>query len=116
MKGKIFYSIALLALLSLPLTHSSTLHPVRQELVDEIKQKTTKWTPKEAHRNPLKDIPAHQLKSRLGTLDKTKSSQPDFIGDMISYLGKIADPFLSYLERPVLRADNELPESFDARK
>jgi hypothetical protein len=35
--------IAILALLGLSTVRAATLHPVRQEIVDEIKQKTTSW-------------------------------------------------------------------------
>lgn len=51
--------LALLLLCSTPLALAALLdkHPVRQELIDEIKAKTTSWIPSELHENSLKDIP-----------------------------------------------------------
>jgi len=32
-------------------------HPVRQEMVESIKEKTQSWTPREVHENHLSKIP-----------------------------------------------------------
>ena len=60
-------------------------HPVRQEIVDEIKAKATTWTPREVHENHLHEIPVEQLKSKLGYLGVEES------GNLInSFLGSFA--------------------------
>jgi hypothetical protein len=36
-------------------------HPVREEIVNEIKAKATRWTPVELEDNYFKDVPVHRL-------------------------------------------------------
>ena len=36
-------------------------HPVREEIVDEIKLKATSWKPKEVHENHLRHVPADKI-------------------------------------------------------
>ena len=36
-------------------------HPVREEIVDEIKQQTSSWTPKEVGDNHLRHVPVEQI-------------------------------------------------------
>jgi cathepsin B len=57
-----FVTVALLAVLA------SAAHPVRQELVEEIKLKADSWTPKEAHLNHLRHIPEERVKGTTGSL------------------------------------------------
>jgi len=48
-------------------------HPVRDEIVSEIRQKTSKWTPMDPKANPLSRIPAHRVKASLGLLGDESS-------------------------------------------
>jgi hypothetical protein len=68
MNTRLFTLLALLGLSSMALVSGATRHPVRQEIVEEIKKKTDKWVPKEAGHNHLKDIPIDKLNKRLGSL------------------------------------------------
>jgi hypothetical protein len=42
------------------------LHPVRQQLVDQILAKTRAWKPMDPKVNPMSKIPSHLVKSSLG--------------------------------------------------
>lgn len=42
-------------------------HPINDDLVNEIKEKTNKWKPYEAHENPLKDYDYDEIFGLLGT-------------------------------------------------
>ncbi len=46
--------------------HTLKQHPVREEIVNEIKAKATRWTPKELEENYFRDVPIHRLQSKLG--------------------------------------------------
>jgi hypothetical protein len=67
MKAKIITLIALLGCLTSN-TIASIRHPVRHELVEEIRQKTDKWTPRPVHENHLRDVSPEQLQKKLGSL------------------------------------------------
>ena len=43
-------------------------HPVNQDLVHQIKTKTSAWRVHEVHENPLKDWTMEDIKARLGTI------------------------------------------------
>jgi len=45
-------------------------HPVRQEIVDEIKARTTMWKPLDPAKNPMRKVPKHLVRSTLGLLGK----------------------------------------------
>lgn len=62
-------------------------HPVRQEIVDQIKARTDSWTPQEVDDNHLKEVPAHKLQSKLGFIGYDSAAQFSQRGDNI--LGKI---------------------------
>lgn len=42
-------------------------HPVNPDIVNEIKQKASTWTPMEVHENPLSKLTIEQVKGLLGT-------------------------------------------------
>lgn len=44
-------------------------HPVRQDIVDQIKSKTNNWTPTEVNENRFKDATVKQVFSSMGGLD-----------------------------------------------
>lgn len=71
----------------------------------------------EHHKNPLKDIPAENIHKRLGTLGPQVSSTPDFLAEILSYLGKVGEGALNLFEQPKLKAttDQVLPENYDVR-
>lgn len=70
---------------------AAATHPINEELVKEIKQKATTWTPMEVHQNPLAAVSHTVLKQRLGTIVRGPQGFP----------------------HP--RTANGLPASFDAR-
>lgn len=45
----------------------SAMHPVRQELVDTIKQSATTWTPMNPEENPFFYMPIEKIKAMMGT-------------------------------------------------
>lgn len=49
-------ALSVIGIASLYQVQAATNHPVREEMVEKIKQITDKWTPKEVHHNPLKDM------------------------------------------------------------
>lgn len=63
-------------------------HPVRQEIIDEVKRKTKKWVPRELKDNHFRDKTAREIRDgTLGSLDEgipqtTEKSDPlDFLGE-----------------------------------
>ena len=49
---------------------ASTLHPIREEIYNSIKQNAKTWTPMELHENPLASLSVDQIKG-LTNLDLT---------------------------------------------
>ena len=69
-------------------------HPVRSELIEEIKQKTTKWTPKEVHENVLRDASPEQIQNKMGSLG---SGAPSWFGHEIKdFFSKFTGGFTHY--------------------
>ena len=66
MNTKLIALIALLGLTSNVLT--ATRHPINKEIVDQIRLLTDTWTPKDAHKNILRDVSPEQIKNRMGSL------------------------------------------------
>ena len=50
-------------------------HPVREDIVEEIKLKATSWKPKEVHENHLRHVPADKMHLRFGHLGNTPFSK-----------------------------------------
>jgi hypothetical protein len=63
MKKTIFIGAATLCLSSVVLA----VNPINDDIVIEIKAKTTRWIPHEPSQNPLKDFSHEQLQMLLGT-------------------------------------------------
>ena len=55
---------------------ASATHPVSEDIVQDIKTKTTSWTPVEAHLNPLRNVSHDVLKQRLGTIIRGPQGLP----------------------------------------
>ena len=53
--------LALFGVIKISGRHTLKQHPVREEIVNEIKAKATRWTPKELEENYFKDVPVHRL-------------------------------------------------------
>ena len=49
-------------------------HPVRQEIVDEIKLKATSWTPKEVEDNHMRHRSVESIKSSMGHLGTSQTT------------------------------------------
>lgn len=47
---------------------SENLHPVRQEIVDQISERTTKWKAKDPSLNVMSKVPIENIKGSLGSL------------------------------------------------
>ena len=63
MKGR-----ALALILGATLASAEVKHPVRQEMVDAIKAKTSSWKPMEVNDNHLRHVPADRIRLRFGNL------------------------------------------------
>jgi hypothetical protein len=50
--------------------YKEILHPVRQELVNDIALKTSAWIPKDPALNHLRHVPIDKLKGTRGNLGK----------------------------------------------
>ena len=45
------------------------------------------------------------------------ATSPNILTEILTYMGKVADPILSFFNTPTLReGDTTIPESFDARE
>ena len=61
----------------------SELHPVREEIVEQIKLKATSWTPKEVGNNKLRHRSVESIKKSMGHLGVAPSLFPtDFLKTM----------------------------------
>ena len=49
-------------------------HPIRQEIVDEIKLKATSWTPKEVSENHMRHRSVESIKGSMGHLGTSEAS------------------------------------------
>lgn len=49
-------------------------HPIRQEIVDEIKLKATTWTPKEVSENHMRHRSVESIKGSMGHLGTSPAS------------------------------------------
>ena len=121
MKAKTLSALVILALFGVS-QQTTRKHPVRQEVIDEIKLKADTWTPMELHQNKLRDVHPENIKKRLGN----KGTQPN----PFSFLDKIFkwSPFghgiRSYAidkgfmkiesSHPVLQ--QSIPDSYDFRE
>lgn len=56
--------------------HNGNGHPIHHGIVEEIKEKATTWKPFEVEENPLKSIPADQLRGMLGTFTMPPKGYP----------------------------------------
>lgn len=71
---------------------TAALHPVNKEIIEDIKNKATTWTPMEHEENPLTSYTPEQIKSLLGT--------------------HVRGPIQGYTSPDVM---NGMPKSFDSR-
>jgi hypothetical protein len=71
-------------------------HPIRQDLIDSIKAKTSMWEPLEIHENPFASLSADEMRGRLGL-----------------ELNPIPHHYLK-TNKPSLNAGN-IPDDFDSR-
>ena len=58
--------------------HGLQYHPVREELVQEIKAKTSKWTPMEVEENHFRHVPVGEIQNTLGSLDASNGMLTKF--------------------------------------
>lgn len=64
-------------------------HPVRQEIVDEVKRKTKKWTPREINDNHFKNKTAREIRDgTLGSLDEAIPQTTPAPSDPFDFLGE----------------------------
>lgn len=110
MATRILTLIALLGASALNLAEAAPNHPVRHDIVEEIKLKTNKWTPKEVHENHLKDVHPHVLNKRLGSLGNKAKSFFEYIASPFASLKKAPSP-----HRKQITAGDK-PKHFDARE
>ena len=108
---------------------------INKEFIEEIKAKTSKWTPLEFDENPFRHKTRHQFKKSIGTrnggaadLLKQATKKTGLPDNILDQLKKIADPLEIALKHPKVRADDDdeeekiirgdtrLPNSYDIRK
>lgn len=79
-------------------------HPVRQELVDEIKARTKRWEPMEVAENPMAKIPRHLVKQSLGSLgmDEDRHAIQSILGKLGSVAGDEAATEADQRPRPLI--------------
>jgi len=98
-------------------------HPVRQEIVDQIKAKTVKWVPQEVEHNHFSKMPKDEIMHTLGSLDsgtpdisaswthdEEKEAPPSAISSYNDWLAKdILGSFASFLtsSRPIVAQSKE---------
>ena len=119
MKSNIVAIALILGLVSIEQVSSTIQHPVREEIVEQIKLKTTKWKPMEMHENSFRDHSAESLHKRLGALDSAyRDTTPDFLQQALDVLKGFTRPVLDLFNRqPLGQADPiDLPKHFDARE
>jgi hypothetical protein len=68
------YVISLLLTSSFAEDQTLKRHPVRQEIVDEILSKTSKWKPRQVNKNHFVKVPAKKMHHTLGSLDAGANS------------------------------------------
>ena len=62
------------------------LHPVRQEIIDEIQAKTKMWWPQtDMEQNPMSKIPSKMIKNSLGQKGLSGNSESVLAG-VLSYI------------------------------
>jgi cathepsin B len=71
---------------------AAATHPINEDIVSDIKSKTSNWTPMEVATNPLANKSAEEIRGMLGTI--------------------IAEPF--GFQQPAV-SNAEVPATFDAR-
>jgi cathepsin B len=103
--------VALLALFSCTLADNK--HPVRQEIVNDIKKKTSKWIPKEVHENQFTEIPYEMLTSKLGFLGIEQ--QNSFVSKVFDYFSFFRTTKAPSHQRKIV-GSAELPDHFDFRE
>ena len=124
---------------------SATLehHPVRSEIVEEIKALTSRWTPQEVHKNHFYKMPKEDIALTLGSLEagtpaqdlktKAKSPEPSLLDKLLgswvgiqSYaLNEDSNPWPENLQphpakeylrpRPLVKGDPKLPSDYNVR-
>jgi cathepsin B len=61
------------------------MHPVNHQIVSEIREKATTWTPMDPEDNPFTFMPIEQIKAMMGTKlmvdEPTIQDDPDFVAD-----------------------------------
>ena len=80
-------------------------HPVRQEVVDAIKAKTTKWKPREVHENHFRHISVEQMQHTLGSLEEDGKLRTDHKSGILNQLSSLFGLSAESLE-PFLQADD----------
>ena len=66
-----FFALCILSVVAA----SDQKHPVREEIVKEIKLKATSWKPREVHENHLSKVSAEKIHGRFGHLGMTPFSK-----------------------------------------
>lgn len=112
---------------------------ISEEFIEEIKSKTSKWTPLEYNENPFRHRTRHQFKKSIGTrhagadLLKQVSKKAGLSDHILEQLKKVADPAEitkaitgkhpnvraddeEEEEEKIIRGDTRLPDSYDIRK
>jgi hypothetical protein len=69
-------------------------HPVRHEIVEEIKLKATSWTPRDVESNHLRHIPAESIHKTMGSMGMSPfSNTAQKMGQYLNKATSIAGMF-----------------------
>lgn len=103
-------------------------HPVREEIIEEIRLKAKSWIPMSIQENSLIDIPEELMHMKLGIMGSNSYSTPNFvmenaseliytiISDIIDFVPNMKK-FLGLTKSVPLKGSNTtLPDAFDARE
>ena len=63
----------IVSILALKVHASGVFHPVRQEIIDEVKSKTDKWQPMSPDQNHFLNFTTEEIYSSTGNLDNQKT-------------------------------------------
>lgn len=67
-KKQVLITLMCIGIIQAGVFNAKMKHPVRQDIVEEIKAKATTWKPMEVHENLLSLVPADDIQSKLGFL------------------------------------------------
>lgn len=95
-------------------------HPVRQEIVDAIRERTDRWQPREVAENHLAEVPVEMLEKKLGYLGNQEGMASKGISWMNALYHMVSPKYEGLLAQDSLEVvpmgSPDYPKHFDARE